>query len=76
LLIFTIYQKKKKKKKKKVPLFPFWDIVRSVTSEATENDEDVVHVELAQDRNGILLARGHCLSYFGNVRVVPGIVVH
>lgn len=61
------------------------DVVAAVADEAAEDDEDVVHVEAADDRVGLLLAAGECLRVRerldadaadgGDVRVVPGVVV-
>ena len=62
------------------------DVVAAVADEASEDDEDVVHVQTADDRVRLLLAAGERLRVRGgtdgdaadggDVRVVPGVVVH
>lgn len=66
----------------------FVDVVAAVADESAEDNEHVVHVEAAENRVGLLFGRGERLcvrkesnqekyaANSGDVRVVPGVVVH
>ena len=66
----------------------FVDVVAAVADESAENNEHVVHIETAENRVGLLLGRGERLrvrnernqgkyaTNGGDVRVVPGVIVH
>lgn len=52
------------------------DVVPRVAQEAAKDDQNVVDLVLAHDGVADFLARAHGFSNSGNVRVVPGIIVH
>lgn len=52
------------------------DVISRVAQETTKDNQHVVDFVLAHDLVADLFARGHGLTNGGNVRVVPGVVVH
>ena len=52
------------------------DVIPGVPDDTTEDDEDIVHVQLGHDGVGGRLVAGHGLAHQRDVAVVPSIVIH